>query len=123
SHRTGADAIRILGPVGHRHAGALWDVLHTWLGGEQPTDSYAALAPHLGYVQVKDVASAEDTTPLPLGAGTLPLAECVDVLTRRDWDGWLCWEYEKRWYEKATPLAELLGDGREYLARLLGEAA
>ncbi|MFF9581577.1 sugar phosphate isomerase/epimerase family protein [Streptomyces achromogenes] len=123
SHRTGADAIRILGPVGHRHAGALWDVLHTWLGGEQPADSYAALAPHLGYVQVKDVASAEDTTPLPLGAGVLPLAECVDVLTRRDWDGWLCWEYEKRWYEKAAPLEELLGDGREYLARLLGEAA
>ncbi|MEU7557986.1 sugar phosphate isomerase/epimerase family protein [Streptomyces eurythermus] len=123
SHRTGADAIRILGPVGHRHAGALWDVLHTWLGGEQPGDSYAALAPHLGYVQVKDVASAEDTTPLPLGAGAVPLAECVDVLTRRDWDGWLCWEYEKRWYEKAAPLAELLGEGREYLARLLGEAA
>ncbi|MEU2439548.1 sugar phosphate isomerase/epimerase family protein [Streptomyces rubradiris] len=123
SHRTGADAIRVLGPVGHRHVGALWDVLHTWLGGEQPADSYAALAPHLGYVQVKDVASAEDTTPLPLGAGVLPLAECVDVLTRRDWDGWLCWEYEKRWYEKAAPLAGLLGDGREYLARLLGEAA
>ncbi|MEU5082343.1 MULTISPECIES: sugar phosphate isomerase/epimerase family protein [Streptomyces] len=123
SHRTGADAIRILGPVGHRHAGALWDVLHTWLGGEQPDDSYAALAPHLGYVQVKDVASAEDTTPLPLGAGAVPLAECVDVLTRRDWDGWLCWEYEKRWYEKAAPLEELLGEGREYLARLLGEAA
>ncbi|GAA2238599.1 sugar phosphate isomerase/epimerase family protein [Streptomyces nogalater] len=123
SHPTGADAIRILGPVGHRHAGALWDVLHTWLGGEQPADSYAALAPHLGYVQVKDVASAEDTTPLPLGAGVLPLAECVDVLTRRDWDGWLCWEYEKRWYEHAAPLAELLGEGREYLARLLGEAA
>ncbi|MEU3523405.1 sugar phosphate isomerase/epimerase family protein [Streptomyces sp. NPDC038707] len=123
SHRTGADAIRILGPVGHRHVGALWDVLHTWLGGEQPADSYAALAPHLGYVQVKDVASAEDTTPLPLGAGALPLAECVDVLARRDWDGWLCWEYEKRWYEKAAPLAELLGEGREYLGRLLGEAA
>ncbi|MFF4710191.1 sugar phosphate isomerase/epimerase family protein [Streptomyces eurythermus] len=123
SHRTGADAIRILGPVGHRHVGALWDVLHTWLGGEQPADSHAALAPHLGYVQVKDVASAEDTTPLPLGAGMLPLAECVDVLTRRDWDGWLCWEYEKRWYEEAAPLAGLLGDGREYLARLLGEAA
>ncbi|MFF8903537.1 sugar phosphate isomerase/epimerase family protein [Streptomyces olivaceoviridis] len=123
SHRTGADAIRILGPVGHRQVGALWDVMHTWLGGEQPSDTYAALAPHLGYVQVKDIASAEDTTPLPLGAGVLPLGECVDVLSRHHWDGWLCWEYEKRWYEGAAPLPGLLGAGREHLLRVLGEAA
>ncbi len=36
SHRTGADAMRVLGLVGHRQVGALWDVMHTWLGGEQP---------------------------------------------------------------------------------------
>lgn len=45
SHRTGADAIRVLGPVGHGSVGALWDVMHTWLGGEQPSESYAALSP------------------------------------------------------------------------------
>jgi sugar phosphate isomerase/epimerase len=123
SHRTGADAIRILGPVGHRHVGSLWDVMHTWLGGEQPAESYAALAPHLGYVQVKDIASADDTTPLPLGAGVLPLAECVEVLSRHGWDGWLCWEYEKRWYEAAAPLPGLLTAGRDHLARLLNDSA
>ncbi|MGW2646648.1 sugar phosphate isomerase/epimerase family protein [Streptomyces sp. NPDC001393] len=123
SHRTGADAIRVLGPVGHRQVGALWDVMHTWLGGEQPADTYAALAPHLGYVQVKDIASAQDTAPLPLGSGVLPLTECVDVLCRHGWDGWLCWEYEKRWYSAAAPLEGLLGAGREHLLRLLDEAA
>ncbi|MFC3577691.1 sugar phosphate isomerase/epimerase family protein [Streptomyces yaanensis] len=123
SHRTGADALPILGAVGHRHVGALWDVMHTWLGGEQPQETYAALAPYLGYVQVKDIASADDTTPLPLGSGVLPLTECVDVLSRHGWDGWLCWEYEKRWYEAAAPLPELLGPGREHLARLLNESA
>jgi sugar phosphate isomerase/epimerase len=123
SHRTGADAIRVLGLVGHRQVGALWDVMHTWLGGEQPQETYAALSPYLGYVQVKDIASAEDTTPLALGAGVLPLAECVEVLTRHGWDGWLCWEYEKRWYEGAAPLPGLLGRGREHLARLLNDSA
>ncbi len=120
SHRTGAAATRVLGAVGHRHAGALWDVMHTWLGGESPADSHAALAPYLGYVQVKDIASADDTTPLGLGAGALPLAEVVDVLLSGEHrDGWLCWEYEKRWYEKAAPLPELLGQGRDFLSRLL----
>jgi sugar phosphate isomerase/epimerase len=123
SHRTGAAAGRVLDRVGHDRVGALWDVMHTWLGGEQPQDSYAALSPHLGSVQVKDIASAEDTTPLPLGAGVLPLAECVDVLTRGGWDGWLCWEYEKRWYDTAAPLPPLLGPAREHMGRLLTEAA
>ncbi|MER6402678.1 sugar phosphate isomerase/epimerase family protein [Streptomyces viridosporus] len=123
SHRTAADAMRILGLVGHRQVGALWDVMHTWLGGEQPVESFAALSPHLGYVQVKDIASAEDTTPLPLGAGVLPLADCVEVLSRHGWDGWLCWEYEKRWYADAAPLPALLSPGRAHLTRLLGESA
>ncbi|MET7570716.1 sugar phosphate isomerase/epimerase family protein [Streptomyces sp. NPDC005492] len=123
SHRTGADALRVLGPVGHRNVGALWDVMHTWLGGEQPSETFAALGPYLGYVQVKDIASAEDTTPLPLGAGVLPLAECVEVLARHGWDGWLCWEYEKRWYEAAAPLDGLLAAGHDHLARLLNDSA
>ncbi|KOU67238.1 xylose isomerase [Streptomyces sp. MMG1533] len=123
SHRTGADAIRVLGLVGHRQVGALWDVMHTWLGGEQPAETFAALSPYLGYVQVKDIASPDDTTPLRLGAGVLPLTECVDVLCRNGWDGWLCWEYEKRWYEAAAPLPDLLRAGHDHLARLLNESA
>ncbi|MCP9207463.1 sugar phosphate isomerase/epimerase [Streptomyces sp. NEAU-Y11] len=123
SHPAGADAARILGPVGHGSVGALWDVMHTWLAGEDPATSYPALAPQLGYVQVKDIASADDTTPLPLGAGVLPLTECVELLSREGWDGWLCWEYEKRWYPQAPELPGLLAPGREHLLRLLADAA
>ncbi|RXS70386.1 sugar phosphate isomerase/epimerase [Streptomyces sioyaensis] len=136
SHRTGADAARVLGPVGHRQIGALWDVLHSWLGGEEPVDTHAALAPHLGYVQVKDVVSAEDCAPLPLGAGVLPLADVLGTLARDPEDahgpvptpegsydqgagGWLCWEYEKRWYPQAADLPDLLTPGRAHLQRLL----
>jgi sugar phosphate isomerase/epimerase len=123
SHRGGADVAGVLGRVGHAGAGALWDVMHTWLAGEQPPATFAALAPYLGYVQVKDIASAEDTTPLPLGAGVLPLAEAVEVLSRAEWDGWLCWEYEKRWYPQAAELPGLLGPASEHLGRLLTESA
>ncbi|WP_274558799.1 sugar phosphate isomerase/epimerase family protein [Streptomyces spiramyceticus] len=117
SHRTGAAASRILGPVGHKNVGALWDVMHTWLGGETPAATHAVLAPHLGYTQVKDIASADDTTPLALGTGVLPLGECVALL---DDDDWLCWEYEKRWYPEAAELPGLLAAGRKYLERLAG---
>jgi sugar phosphate isomerase/epimerase len=123
SHAAGADVARVLGLVGHRGAGALWDVMHTWRAGEQPSATYKALAPYLGYVQVKDIGSAGDTTPLALGAGVLPLAETVEVLSRAGWDGWLCWEYEKRWYESVPELAGLLGPGRKHLLRLLDDSA
>ncbi|MBM7439047.1 sugar phosphate isomerase/epimerase [Streptomyces sp. HB132] len=115
SHRAGADVARVVGTVGHGQIGAIWDVMHTWLAGEDPVASHAVLAPHLGYVQVKDIASAEDTTPLALGAGVLPLKECLDTPAA---DGWVCWEYEKRWYAGAAELPELLAAGREHLLRL-----
>lgn len=123
SHRGAQDAARILGLVGHRSVGVVWDVMHTWLAGEQPGISFPVLAPYLGYVQVKDIASAEDTTPLPPGAGVLPLTECVEVLSREGWDGWLCWEYEKRWYPGVPELPGLLDGTREHLLRLLDESA
>ncbi|QKW08808.1 TIM barrel protein [Streptomyces sp. NA04227] len=122
SHRRAADVARVLDAAGPGTAGPLWDVMHTWLGGETPTESLKAFGNVPDYVQVKDIASAEDTTPLPLGAGVLPLAECLSVLGGPDYEGWLCWEYEKRWYEKAAPLGPLLGAGRAHLAGLVEQA-
>ncbi|MCF3182434.1 sugar phosphate isomerase/epimerase [Streptomyces polychromogenes] len=120
SHRTAAAAARVLDAVGHPAAGVLWDVLHTWLGGEEPAESRRRLGPHLGYVQVKDVASAEDLTPVGLGAGVLPLAGAVAAAPA---DGWLCWEYERRWYPAAAELAgPPLTRGREHLEGLVAHA-
>ncbi len=140
SHGTGAAAARVLGLVGHRSVGALWDVLHTWRGGERPVDTRAALAPYLGYVQVKDVVSAADPRPVPLGAGALPLASALAALGPEPaaahgpvpapeggfglgTGGWLCWEYEKRWFPEAPELPGLLAAGREHLRRLLDGVA
>ncbi|WP_424210703.1 sugar phosphate isomerase/epimerase family protein [Streptomyces sp. BI20] len=115
SHRTGAATARVLDRVAHPGVGALWDVLHTWLGGEHPRDSARCLTDHLGYVQVKDVASPGRLTPVPLGQGVLPLPEVVGGLHP---DGWVCWEYEKRWYPDAPELAGLLSQGRAHLTEL-----
>ncbi|MFI8853601.1 sugar phosphate isomerase/epimerase family protein [Streptomyces sp. NPDC053499] len=134
SHATGADAARVLRAVDHPGAGALWDVMHTWRGGEDPDETYRLLAPHLGYVQVKDIASRQDTTPLPPGEGVLPLTDVAEVLTRAT-DAqapapgqgtgaeWLCWEYEKRWYPQIRELPALLPQVRAHLLGLLADAA
>ncbi|WP_369825179.1 sugar phosphate isomerase/epimerase family protein [Kitasatospora sp. Root107] len=115
SHRAGRDVARVLDLVDHPSIGALWDLMHTHLAGESPAQSYTALAPYLGYVQVKDVAGAHDLTPLPLGTGILPIAECVALLPR---DCWVSWEYEAPWFPSAAPLEGLLEPGARFLDRL-----
>ncbi|MFF3673756.1 sugar phosphate isomerase/epimerase family protein [Streptomyces sp. NPDC002120] len=120
SHRTATAAARVLDRVAHPAVGAVWDVLHTWLGGEPPARAWQTLAAHLGYVQVKDVRSAQDLTPTALGTGVLPLPEVVAAAPP---DGWLCWEYEKRWYPDAADLPEQLTQGREYLQSLVAGQA
>lgn len=122
SHRTGADAIRVLGPVGHRQVGSLWDVMHLARRRAAVVDVRGTVpVPRLRPGQGHRVRRGHD--PAAARGGVLPLTECVELLSRAGWDGWLCWEYEKRWYEEAAPLAGLLGPGREHLARLLNESA
>ena len=49
--------------------GAIWDVAHPWLAGEEPAETWQALAPYLSHVQVKDVAERRPgATPVPPGA-------------------------------------------------------
>ncbi|OEJ96201.1 sugar phosphate isomerase/epimerase family protein [Streptomyces thermolilacinus] len=116
SHPTGADVARVVAAVGHPHVGAVWDVQHAWRAGEEPVRTYGLLEPYLGYVQVKDCAGRDDPTPVPLGAGALPLGECVAPAGP---DGWFCWEYEKRWYPGVPELPALLAAGRAHVEALL----
>lgn len=118
SHSRAADASRVAALVGHEGVGVIWDLMHTWRGGETPADSFAAAAPYLGYVQVKDIASQDRTTPLALGDGVLPLRDCVDALAAGGYDGWLCWEYEAAWYPEAAPYPPLLADASRFLRGL-----
>ncbi|MEU3629252.1 sugar phosphate isomerase/epimerase family protein [Streptomyces fradiae] len=116
SHPSGADTARVVAAVGHPHVGAVWDVLHSWRAGEAPARTHGLLAPYLGYVQVKDCADRDGPTPLPLGAGTLPLGACVAAAGP---DGWFCWEYEKRWFPGVPALPGLLAAGRAHVEGLL----
>ncbi|MEU3568692.1 sugar phosphate isomerase/epimerase family protein [Kitasatospora sp. NPDC036755] len=112
SHRGGRAVAALLARVAHPAVGALWDLMHTHLAGETPAESHAALAPYLGHVQVKDIAGPHDRTPLPLGAGVLPIADCLRLLPP---EAWICWEYEAPWHPAAAPLPPLLASGAAFL--------
>ncbi|MGC0419970.1 sugar phosphate isomerase/epimerase family protein [Embleya sp. AB8] len=116
SHPTGAAVASLVRPFAGA-VGVIWDALHPWRHGERPADTAEALAGLLRYVQIKDAASAVDTTPVPLGTGSVPLTEIGSTLRERDWRGWVSLEWERAWYPEVAPLDEVLPGAGEWVAR------
>lgn len=107
SHPQGVDIARVLSQVSG-DVGAIWDVMHPWRTGEPISVTKDVLAPYLRHVQVKDVLSPDERTPLPLGQGTIPLAEFYAALRELGYQGWMSLEWESKWHPEAVPLAEAL---------------
>ncbi|GAA1020217.1 xylose isomerase [Acrocarpospora pleiomorpha] len=113
---TGAAVGRLLDFVDLPEAtGAIWDVLHPWRHGENPARTYEALSGHLSYVQIKDAVSAQDTTPCPLGTGSVPLEVCGELV--RGFEGWVSLEWERTWYPDVEPVEHVLPGARAWVTR------
>jgi sugar phosphate isomerase/epimerase len=97
SHGSAARARSLLDQPGCNDVMAIWDVLHTWLAQEDAARSRTLLGDRLAYVQVKDVPSRTDLTPVPPGDGALPLGDVAAALSRTAYQGWVSWEYELAW--------------------------
>ncbi|MFI6292188.1 sugar phosphate isomerase/epimerase family protein [Nonomuraea sp. NPDC050790] len=96
---------------------ALWDLLHPWRHGESPADTLSALGSHLAYVQVKDAVSANDSTPVPMWSGSVPLDESGELLRSAGYDGWVSLEWERTWYPQVAPVEEILPGAAEWVRR------
>ncbi|GAA1310353.1 sugar phosphate isomerase/epimerase family protein [Saccharothrix xinjiangensis] len=115
SHPTGEAARRLVTSFGEpERVAVLWDAVHPWRAGEPPRRTREALGEHLGYFQVKDVA-ADDPTPVPPGAGAVPLEECGRLLA--DWSGWVSLEWERAWYPDLAPLPVPLRAAADWFTR------
>ncbi|MET9615568.1 sugar phosphate isomerase/epimerase family protein [Kitasatospora indigofera] len=94
--------------------GAIWDLLHPWRHGEDPAETLRHLGDRLLCVQIKDAASATDTTPVPLGRGGVPLAAARKLLD--GFDGWVSLEWERTWYPDIPPVEHVLPGALDWIA-------
>ncbi|MBT0773530.1 sugar phosphate isomerase/epimerase [Kineosporia sp. J2-2] len=117
SHPRGADLRRLTDralevPGAGPGVAVIWDLLHPWRVGETPAGTWAALGDLLraghGYVQIKDVASRRDTTPVLQGDGVVPVAEAVRLLDAGGYRGPISLEWERLWYPRVPPLEQAL---------------
>jgi sugar phosphate isomerase/epimerase len=113
---TGAAVARLLDVIAlPERAAAIWDLLHPWRHGETPQATLSALGARLGYVQIKDAASAADPTPVPLGTGAVPLREAGALLREAGYDGWASLEWERTWYPRVAPVMKVLPAARAWV--------
>jgi len=105
----GADCRLLLDRVPERQFGILWDMGHTTrVGGETPAQTWEAVDGRVFYTHVKDAvhepgherAMNDGWRYVPPGTGQLPLAEALELLRERGYDGWLMFEHEKRWHRE-----------------------
>lgn len=123
SHPRGTDVARVLALLDPTHpVGAIWDALHPWRVGEPLAETAAALLPHLvdgnGYVQVKDVASPSDTTPVLQGSGSVPVAAMLELLRAGGYAGPVSLEWERTWHPSVAPLDAALEAAARSLERM-----
>lgn len=114
SNPRGEDIVRLIDLMGDAAEGiaVIWDLLHPWRVGEPLERTWQALgarlAAGLGYVQIKDVRSRTDLTPVLQGDGIVPLRQFLRVLRDGGYAGPVSLEWERTWHPQIEPLSEAL---------------
>lgn len=120
THPRGADVARLLDSpdLAGAPVGAIWDVAHPWVAGEEPAATWDALSPYLSHVQVKDVEERRPgATPTFPGEGALPLDDVLRVLADGGYGGPLVLEWEKPWHPQIPGLGVALRVTSRWLSR------
>jgi sugar phosphate isomerase/epimerase len=112
------DLVAIAQGVGSKAFALLWDAHHTFVAGEAPADTYAALGRFVRHTHLKDSkADGAARRYVLTGAGEVPVREQVSVLARAGYRGYYAFEWEKRWHpEIEEPEAAF-----PHYARIMGE--
>lgn len=90
---------KVMEEIGGKGVGVLWDVHHPYrFYREEMTYTYEMLAPYIRHVHFKDSVLRDDGIHYQFcGDGDLPLTECLQVLKKGGYDGFISLEWVKLW--------------------------
>lgn len=104
------DLAETLARAQHPNVGVLWDVHHPFrFQGEPVSETYNRLREWIRHTHLKDSrATPEGPRYCLVGQGDVPLEEVLRLLREGGYDGWLSFEWEKKWHpEIEAPEAAL----------------
>jgi sugar phosphate isomerase/epimerase len=91
----------------HPAVRVLWDIHHPYrLAGESISQTMRRLQGQIVYTHIKDsVLDADGVkyTFVPVGSGDVPILEAMHFLHRAGYNGYLTFEWEKRWHPELDP--------------------
>ncbi|MCG3178838.1 MAG: hypothetical protein BIFFINMI_01168 [Phycisphaerae bacterium] len=116
-----ADVGELMRRVNHPRARVLWDLLITQLmGKETPDESAKHIGPLVVYTHVKDGYIKDDAFGISMvGQGEVDLPAAMAALKSIGYDGWLTFEWEKRWHPEIADAVEALPAYRKVLEPLM----
>ena len=111
------EMLRLLDEVASRAVGVIWDPANAHEAGESSAEGARVLMPRVRHVHLKDIARAapgaghEGRTWVPRlpGEGSFRPGEVLALLKARGYDGFVSFEWEKKWHpeiegpERALP--------------------
>ncbi len=93
------DVAAILDKVTAENTGCVWDVHHSVRAGETPEQSVAFLGKRIVATHLKDSVRVNGKIRyVPVGQGDIPLLDALKALRRIGYQGFLTFEWEKRWH-------------------------
>jgi sugar phosphate isomerase/epimerase len=94
------DLVEILTRVDSPQFALLWDAHHSFVaGGEKPAESWRALGKWARHTHLKDSKpQGAERRYVLVGEGEVPVREQVKVLAGAGYQGFYCFEWEKKWH-------------------------
>lgn len=102
--------------------GIIWDVHHTVKYGKQelPAATWRQLGPYIRHAHIKDaLGEGAAVHPVLVGKGDLPIRDWIALLCDNGYNGWLSFEWEKKWHpeieEPEIALSAFISYMRQYV--------
>ncbi|TJY44117.1 sugar phosphate isomerase/epimerase [Cohnella pontilimi] len=93
--------LAVIDAVDSEAFGVLWDINNPYKyePGETMIETYDKLGRHIKHTHIKDTLGRGPAAKIMLaGEGDVPISECVSILRNNGYEGWLSFEWEKRWH-------------------------
>jgi sugar phosphate isomerase/epimerase len=99
--------------------GVIWDINHPYKSFNEPiTVTYDRLKKYIVHTHLKDSIGPGKHAQLCLvGDGDLPIAECINILKRNGYTGYLSLEWEKKWHPELPDPEIAIPAYTEYIKR------
>lgn len=95
------DIVDIMKQTSSKAVGVLWDSYHTYTfeRSDSMESAYAKLGQYIKHTHIKDSSVKDGQRQYCLtGEGDIAIQECIEVLKKNGYTGYLSFEWEKKWH-------------------------